>query len=87
MPGSRAELIRVITNRGLKGFELRRAGHAGPRDLNYQLLSSMCSPAMIRLTWYTDLHPLGMQCGACDSHEYWVKLRHGGWATLGYFAG
>jgi hypothetical protein len=42
---------------------------------------------MIQRTWYTDLHPPGMQCSACDSHQYWIDLRHGGWATLGYFAG
>jgi hypothetical protein len=88
LAGSRNGVIYAATHRSGSGnFQLRRAGRAGPGDLNYESLASTCSRAMVRRTWYTDLHPRGMQCGACDSHEYWVKLRHGGWATLAYFSG
>jgi hypothetical protein len=84
--GTRAGVIRAAT-RQEPHFQLRVAERAGQRDLNYQLLAATCSKAMVRLAWYTDLHPPGMQCSACDSHEYRVLLRHGGWATLGYFGG
>jgi hypothetical protein len=85
-PGSRNGVIQAATRRA-KGFEIRRAGHAKAGDLNYDLLAKTCSRAMVRRTWYIDLHPPGMQCGACDSHEYWVLLRRGGWTSLGYFGG
>jgi hypothetical protein len=42
---------------------------------------------MVRGTWYTDLHPPGMECHACDAHQYWVLRRSGVWTSLGYFAG
>ncbi len=84
--GTRRGVIRVAS-RPVPDFQLRVAERAQPRDFNYQLLAATCSKAMIRRTWYTDLHPLGMPCQACDSHEYWVLRRHGGWASLGYFAG
>lgn len=84
--GSRAGAVAAALRQAPR-FAVRVAGRAGPTDLNYALLSSTCSRAMIARTWYTDLHPPGMQCHACDSHEYWVLLRRGGWATLGYFSG
>lgn len=68
-------------------FQIRVAGHARPGDLNYDVLAATCTRAIIRRTWYIDLHPPGIQCNACDSHEYWVRLRRSGWATLGYFGG
>ncbi|HEU0317050.1 MAG TPA: hypothetical protein VFR49_06955 [Solirubrobacteraceae bacterium] len=86
LPGSRSGVIRAA-KRQAPSFQVRLAGHAAPNDLNYELLASSCSRAMVQRAWYTDLHPPGLPCGACDSHEYLVLLRHGGWATLGYFAG
>jgi hypothetical protein len=86
LPGSRVGLVRVAL-RQADGFQLREAGHAQQSDLNYDGLTASCSGAMVRRTWYTDLHPPGSACSACDSHEYWVQLRSGVWATLGYFNG
>ena len=70
-----------------RGFKVRAAGRARRDDLNYESLRHTCSPAMVAQTWYTDLHPPGMPCHACDSHEYWVRLRSGTWAVLGSFSG
>ena len=80
-------MIRAVNRRGSGTLKLRRAGHARPGDLNYEVLAQLCTPAMVKRTWYTELHPPGMACHACDSHEYWVLLRHGGRTNLGYFAG
>lgn len=68
-------------------FQVLVAARASSSDLNFQTLAATCSRKMVLRTWYTDLHPRGMQCGACDSHEYWVRLRSGVWATLGSFSG
>jgi len=68
-------------------LEVRLAGHAETPDLNFALLASKCGSATAKRAWYVDLHPPGMACGACDSHEYWVQLRSGEWATLEYFGG
>jgi hypothetical protein len=87
LPGTRSGVARAALKSVSSGFTLRLAETARSRDLNYQFLAAECSKAMVRRTWYTDLHPAGQQCGACDSHEYWVLLRRGGWATLGHFGG
>jgi hypothetical protein len=86
LPGTRADVVRAALSQ-TPNFKLRVDAHAGPRDLNYGSLARACSAAMIRHTWFTDLHPPGVQCSACDSHQYWVLRRHGGWATLGEFSG
>jgi hypothetical protein len=86
--GSRSGAVSVAL-RGTHGaFTLRVAERAQARDLNYEALATTCSRAMVRRTWYTDIHPKsGGNCHACDSHEYWVDFGHGGWASLGLFSG
>ena len=83
--GSRAGLIGAAYSD--RSLEVQSAGSAGRHDLNFTSLRAACTSAMIRRTWYIDLHPAGAQCHACDSHEYWVELKQGGWATLGSFNG
>ena len=85
--GTRGGVVAAARRQVGAHFRLRAAHHARPGDLNYASLAATCSRGMIRRTWYSDMHPIGMQCSACDSHEYWVRLRRGGWATLGSFSG
>ena len=87
LSGSAGGVRRAAVQQASTSFAVRVVGRAGPEALNYQTLISTCSGAMVRRAWYTDLHPRGMPCSACDSHQYWVQLRSGAWATLGYFNG
>lgn len=86
LPGS-ARGVRATALTQSPDFKVRAAERAAPGELNYASLKNTCSQAMIARTWYTDLHPPGMPCHACDAHQYWVQLRSGTWAVLGDFSG
>jgi hypothetical protein len=63
-------------------FILRASGRPNRKDFQYEIFTEACGPAIVSRTVYVDLHPPGMECQACDSHEYIGRTQSGKYKAI-----
>ncbi|MBS1862893.1 MAG: hypothetical protein JSS68_14415 [Actinobacteria bacterium] len=56
-------------------LEVRR----GPHSTYAAPVRRACGPAVLGLSIYVDVHPVGMRCSACNLHAYVVRYKTGRW--------